>query len=87
MVGDFHTKALDPCARGMIYQQRLHSRSLYSYIYPYNRLPQAFVDTTSVAAFQGRLTHLAKHKATNNQANSRGAWQIVDDAVHMLYGA
>ena len=87
MVGDFHTKALDPCTRGVNYQQRLHSRSLYSYIYTYSRLPQAFVDIPSVSAFQSRLTHLAKHRATNDQTNWRGSWQTVDDAVHMLYGS
>ena len=87
MVGDFHIKALDTCTRGVIYQQRLYNRVLYSHIYTYNRFPQTFVDIPSVAAFQSRLTHLAKHRATNDQANWRGSWQTVDDAVHMVYGA
>jgi hypothetical protein len=82
---NYNTKALDPFSGGVHYHGRLYERSLYMYILIYNRLPQVLVDLPSVAVFQAKLTHLAKHKALVHPDNWRSSFQSTADVADMFY--
>ena len=43
-------------------QHALHSRSIFGMVYVYNLLPQRFVDSESISAFQKGLTLIAREK-------------------------
>jgi len=52
----------------------------------YNRLPQDLVDAESVAAFQGKLTQLAKMRAQLDDGQEwRQAFQSCGDVVAFFY--
>ena len=70
---NYHTKALETFADQVSFNARLYNRSLFGYIHAYNRLPERFIDATSVSAFQCSLTHFAKEEAKRD-ANSR--WRM-----------
>ena len=84
IIGDFHTSALDPCCGEASCNHKLHPRSLFAYIYIYNRFPQAWIDAQSVSTFQKKLTHFAKVRAQANHADWRILFQ--DLTIHSLYG-
>ena len=63
----------------------LYFRSLWQYVYIYNRLPQGLVDTPSVKTFQAKHTHLTKERAKNNDSNWRDAFQSCEDVIRNLH--
>ena len=82
---NYNSKALHPFSELVSYQGRLYERSLYVHILIYNRLPQVLVDLPSVAVFQAKLTHLAKHKALVHPDNWRSSFQSTADVADMFY--
>ena len=87
LTGDFHDSALHPFTERVTGQQRLHDRSLYACIHIYNRLPQDFVDESSISRFQSRLTQLAKTQAALHPEDWRQVWQSMAKTMSMLYGS
>ncbi len=63
-----HNKQLYNNFREIHFQHGLYSRSIFSQVDVYNNLPQHAIDCTSVAAFQGFLTHIARTKCQANDA-------------------
>ena len=58
---NYNSKALHPFTELVNYHSRLFfDRSIYVYILTYNRLPQTFVDLSSVSDFHAKLTHVAR---------------------------
>ena len=75
LIGNFHTKALQPFCDLRRYNDRLFKCSLWTRILLYNRLPQALVHYTSVKTFQAKLTALAKMRAQQNIRDWRKSFQ------------
>ena len=82
---NYHTRALNPFAGEVNHHRRLYERSLYMYILIYNRLPQVLVDLPIVAAFQAKLTHLAKQRASVDPESWRNCFQSTADVTDMFF--
>ena len=54
---------------------RLYERTIYMYVLMYNRLPEDFVEMSTVSTFQGKLTKLAKARADRQEAAWRCAYK------------
>ena len=84
LCSNYHNKALHPPTEHVDYQSRLFNRSLYGYIFIYNRLPQALIDRSSVKSFQATLTHLAKMDAMMGVEQWRGSFQSLENLHEMF---
>ena len=82
-----HDKTLAVERAGITHYQELWERSIFNIVHMYNCLPQSIVDLPSVAAFQGKLTHLVRTRAVQNRANWRQAFQNALDVLFQFYGS
>ena len=76
----FHTKCLKDKQDSTQFWP-LWRRSLFSYISIYNRLPQSFVDSTSVSEFQSKLTSEAKRRAEGADNSWRKRFSSCEDVL------
>ena len=80
----YHTRMIESFHGTDCSKPGLYDSSIYTYIHVYNRLPQAIVDCTSVSAFQGKLTQVAKIQAQRDDTLAwRGAFQSCAYAVDL----
>ena len=63
-----HNKSLYGHEMEASFQLALFFRSIFSMVFVYNRLPQAVVDSPSVAAFQRHLTRMARERCQNGDS-------------------
>ena len=61
-----HDKQLQTEFHGCNFRSLLFRRSIFGAIHVYNKLPQSFVDCTSVSAFQSLLNDHARHQCQRN---------------------
>ena len=78
----YHARKFASLFDSVTSQRALFARSIHMYILMYNRLPQSLVDSTSVKILQGRLTHIARHRAQQDVTTSwREAFQSCEGIV------
>ena len=84
----YHDKPLESFFDQVRGHRALYSNSIYMDVFVYKRLLQVFVDCTSVATFQSKLTQLAKARAQQDEGDAwRGAFQSCADVVSFFYSS
>ena len=64
---------------------RLYNKSIYMHILMYNRIPQDLVEARTVSTFQSSLTKIAKHRAENDDASWRCAFQTCKEITDYFH--
>ena len=81
----WHNLQMQSCLSSVRAFPKLFFRSLHGYVLIYNRLPQEFVEVTSVKDFQGILNKIAKCRAEVGDTSWMSAYQSCRDVVNTLY--
>ena len=68
-MGRRHNKPLHTHIEDLRLQPGLYQRSIFNMSNIYNLLPQAFVDVSTIQAFQSKLTAVARDKCRNGRPN------------------
>ena len=82
----FHNKTLDGSLLLQVRSHRaLYARSIFPYIYIYNRLSQGMVDHRAAKGFQSHLTQLVRYRASVGEPTWREAYQSEIDVLRMCH--